>query len=273
MQEQGRSAVPGVNTAVPNGARIYDYMLGGKDNFEADRQAAQAMLASNPQARLTALDNRAFLGRAVRHLVEEAGVRQFLDIGAGLPTQRNVHEVAQAADPGVRVVYVDVDPMVVVHARALLATGDGVKVVQGDLRRPHEILGHPITRELLDLNRPVAVLMAAILHFVPDDEDPAGIVAEYRRALAPGSHLLISHTADESPERVMATARQGFRLAGSPLTPRGRADIGRFFGDFEPVEPGLTDVRSWRAPEAELPELPWVMVGGLARKGDALPAT
>ncbi|NUP41765.1 MAG: methyltransferase domain-containing protein [Streptomyces sp.] len=239
-------------------------MLGGKDNFAADRQAADAMLARNPQAPLTARDNRAFLGRAVRYLVEEAGVRQFLDIGAGLPTQRNVHEVAQSADPGVRVVYVDVDPMVVVHARALLATGGNVKVVEGDLRRPREILGH--AGEFLDLDRPVAVLMAAILHFVPGEDDPAGIVAEYRRALAPGSHLLVSHTADESPEQVMATAQQGFRLAGSPLTPRTRTDIAGFFGDFEPVEPGLTDVRRWRAPDADLPELPWVMVGGLARK-------
>ncbi|WP_240506464.1 SAM-dependent methyltransferase [Thermoactinospora rubra] len=255
-----------MNTGIPNGARIYDYMLGGKDNFEADRQAAEAMLAQNPQASQTARDNRAFLGRAVRYLVEEAGIRQFLDIGTGLPTQQNVHEVAQACAPGVRVVYVDHDPMVVIHARALLATDDDVKVVEADLRRPRDVLDNPITRGLLDFEQPVAVLMAAILHFVSDEEDPGAILAEYRRALAPGSHLLISHTADESPEHVMATAKQGFRLAGSPLTPRKRSDIAAFFGDFELVEPGLTDVRSWRAPQADLPALPWVIVGGVGRK-------
>ncbi|WP_308126031.1 SAM-dependent methyltransferase [Nonomuraea ceibae] len=255
-----------MDTSIPNGARIYDYLLGGKDNFAADRQAAEAMLAQNPQASQTARDNRAFLGRAVRYLVEEAGIRQFVDIGAGLPTQQNVHEVARSGAPGTRVVYVDSDPTVAIHARALLATDDDVAVVEADLRSPGDVLGHPLTRELIDFGQPVAVLMAAILHFVSDEENAAGIVAEYRRALAPGSHLLVSHTADESPEHVMATAKQGFRMAGTALTPRSRARIGDFFGDFELVEPGLTDVRSWRSPLNGLPALPWVIVGGLARK-------
>lgn len=156
--------------------------------------------------------------------------------------------------------------MVVTHARALLATDEHVKVVKGDLRRPREVIDDPLTRELIDFGRPVAVLMAAILHFVSAEEDPAAIVAEYRQELAPGSHLLISHTADESPEHVMTTAKQRFRLAGSPLTPRTRTEIAGFFGDLDLVEPGLTDVRSWRTGEADLRDLPWVMVGGLGRK-------
>src|SRR6266498_3578753 len=261
-----RPAPAGIDTSVPNGARIYDYMLGGKDHFQADEAAAEQMIAANPAAPRTARANRAFLGRAVRFLAEDAGIRQFLDLGTGLPTQQNVHEVAQAAAPDARVVYV---PVVVMHARALLATTDKVTVVQGDLRRPDEILAHPATRKLIDFEQPMAVLLVAILHFVPDEEDPAGIVARLRDAMAPGSYLVVSHTANESPDEVMAAAQQGFRLAGAPLTPRTRAEISRLLEGFDLVDPGLVEVSQWRpdAPEAPTPSgSPWTIVGAVARK-------
>src|SRR6266545_3977815 len=228
-----RPAPAEIDTSVPNGARIYDYMLGGKDHFQADEAAAEQMIAANPAAPRTARANRAFLGRAVRFLAEDAGIRQFLDLGTGLPTQQNVHEVAQAAAPDARVVYVDYDPVVVMHARALLATTDKVTVVQGDLRRPDEIL------------------------------------ARLRDAMAPGSYLVVSHTANESPDEVMAAAQQGFRLAGAPLTPRTRAEISRLLEGFDLVDPGLVEVSQWRpdAPEAPTPSgSPWTIVGAVARK-------
>ncbi|GAA1810416.1 SAM-dependent methyltransferase [Actinomadura chokoriensis] len=258
----------GVNTAVPNGARIYDYLLGGKDNYEADRRAAEQMIAANPAAPLTARANRDFLGRAVRFLAAERGVRQFIDIGAGLPTQQNVHEVAQAAAPGSRVVYADYDPVVVAHADALLATTGDVTVIRGDLKRPREILDDAGTRALLDFDEPIAVLLVAILHFVGPGEDPWGIVAGLRDALPSGSHLVVSHTASESPDGVMAAAQRGFRASGAPLTARTRAEIERFFDGFDLVEPGLVDVRAWRSGDSagDLPELPWTMVGGVGRR-------
>src|SRR6266540_2808919 len=239
-----RPAPAEIDTSVPNGARIYDYMLGGKDHFQADEAAAEQMIAANPAAPRTARANRAFLGRAVRFLAEDAGIRQFLDLGTGLPTQQNVHEVAQAAAPDARVVYVD-------------------------LRRPDEILAHPATRKLIDFEQPMAVLLVAILHFVPDEEDPAGIVARLRDAMAPGSYLVVSHTANESPDEVMAAAQQGFRLAGAPLTPRTRAEISRLLEGFDLVDPGLVEVSQWRpdAPEAPTPSgSPWTIVGAVARK-------
>lgn len=264
-----RPAPAGVDAGVPNGARIYDYMLGGKDNYAADRAAAEAMIAANPGAPRTARANRAFLGRAVRFLAEEVGIRQFLDLGTGLPTQQNVHQVAQAVAPDARVVYVDYDPVVVVHGRALLATADAVDVVDGDLRRPDEILGHPDVGRLISFDQPLAVLLVAILHFISDEEDPAGIVARLRDAMAPGSYLVVSHTASESPDEVMAAAQQGFRSAGAPLTPRTRAEIQRFFAGFELVEPGLVEVAQWRPadPEPARPgKSPWVLLGGVGRK-------
>src|SRR6266540_3695272 len=205
-----RPAPAEIDTSVPNGARIYDYMLGGKDHFQADEAAAEQMIAANPAAPRTARANRAFLGRAVRFLAEDAGIRQFLDLGTGLPTQQNVHEVAQAAAPDARVVYVDYDPVVVMHARALLAD-----------------------------------------------------------AMAPGSYLVVSHTANESPDEVMAAAQQGFRLAGAPLTPRTRAEISRLLEGFDLLDPGLVEVSQWRpdAPEAPTPSgSPWTIVGAVARK-------
>jgi hypothetical protein len=264
-----RPAPVGFDSSVPNGARIYDYMLGGKDNFPADQKAAEAMLKVNPAALRTAKANRGFLGRAVRLLAEEEGIRQFLDFGTGLPTQQNVHQVAQQVAPDARVVYVDYDPVVVTHGQALLANTSTVTVVEADLRRPEEILAHPDVGRLIDFDKPLAILLVAILHFIADAEDPVGIVSQLREAMAPGSYLVVSHTLSESPTEVMAAAQRAFQQAGAPLTPRTRAEVLRFFDGFDLVEPGLVEVQEWRStgPEAVAAGgSPWVLVGGVGRK-------
>ncbi len=181
----------GIDTSRPNPARIYDALLGGKDNFPADRDAAEAILDVAPPARRGAKENRAFLQRAVRYLAREAGIRQFLDIGTGLPTQGNVHQIAQAIAPDARVAYVDHDPVVHVHANALLADNTTTVAVLADLREPEVILGHPEVRRVLDFTRPLAVLLVAVLHFLRDEEDPAGIVARLRDAMAPRNYVVI----------------------------------------------------------------------------------
>jgi S-adenosyl methyltransferase len=239
----------GLDTSTPNPARIYDALLGGKDNFPADREAADAILAAAPQARQGAKENRAFLQRAVRFLAREAGIRQFLDIGTGLPTQGNVHQVAKAVAPDARVAYVDHDPVVHVHANALLADNTTTIAVQADLREPEVILGHFEVRRLLDLARPVAVLLVAVLHFLRDEEDPAGIVARLRDAMAPGSYLVLSHaTADFHPQ-AGAKITDVYQRASAPLVLRSRSQIGRFFDGFDLVEPGLVQPASWRPDE------------------------
>jgi SAM-dependent methyltransferase len=264
-----RPAPTEIDATIPNGARIYDFMLGGKDNFASDQAAAEQMIEANPAAPLTARANRAFLGRAVRYLARDEGIRQFLDLGTGLPTQHNVHQAAQQVTPDARVVYVDYDPVVVMHGRALLANDDTVTVIEGDLRQPEEILTDPGTRRLIDFDEPVAVLLVAILHFIGDDDDPAGIVARLRDAMAPGSYLVVSHTASESPTAVMAAAQQGFRLAGAPLTPRTRDQVRRFFDGYELVDPGVVEVSQWRPPAGEpatTAPSAWTIVGGVGRK-------
>jgi hypothetical protein len=223
--------------------------------------------------RAIALENRRFLRRAVRFCAE-AGIRQFIDVGAGLPTQDNVHQVAQRAAAGSRVVYADNDRVVVSHGLALLADSERTTVIHADLRRPEEILAHPELRTLIDLDQPVAVLLVAILHFIPDADDPAGIVARFRDAMAPGSYLVISH-AEISAAHAAGTepiSEQGRMLdqmyRGSTGPARTRAEIGAFFGDFDLVEPGLTEVWNWR-PDSETAAITsdvLTMVGGAARK-------
>jgi hypothetical protein len=262
-----------INTGVPNPARIYDYLLGGKDNFPADREIAEQMLAIAPVAREVVEDNRKFLRRAVEVLAD-AGARQFIDLGSGLPTQGNVHEIAQAAAPGSRVVYVDNDPMVVAHSRALLA-GDNTVAIEGDLRQPDKVLGHPEVRELIDFGQPVALLLLAILHFVPDDEDPFGIVARYRDALPAGSHLAISHGTRDIPQRpdlspeemadMGAKVEQLYQLTTASLVTRTRAEVERFFDGLELLEPGVVEIQRWR-PDGRSSLLPGGFYGGVARK-------
>ena len=267
MTDGAAGGAMGFAPDVPNGARIYDFMLGGKDNFQPDRLAAQAMLNVNPAAWRTAQANRGFLGRAVRLAAVEGGIDQFLDIGTGLPTQQNVHQVAQDVAPASRVVYVDNDPVVMAHANALLADTEGVGAVQGDARRPLEILDHPTTRSLIDFSRPVGVLLVAILHFVADADDPAGIVRTLREAMAPGSYLILSHTIDESAVEVTGTAQSGFQRAGTPLFPRTRAQVLTFFDGFELLDPGLVEVHTWRSSETDeaAGSSSWILAGGVGR--------
>lgn len=232
----------------PSAARMYDYFLGGSHNFAVDREAAQAMIAAVPESPLVAQANRAFLRRAVRFLVE-AGVRQFLDIGSGLPTQENVHEVAQRAAPGSRVIYVDNDPIVLAHARALLADNPLTTVVQADLREPETILGHPEVKARIDFTQPVGLLLLAILHFIPDEERPAEIVARLRAPLAPGSYLAISHGhRGEVTQDVEDQVRSAYgRTGAGDIIPRGAAEVTAFFAGTELVGPGLVQVADWRA--------------------------
>jgi hypothetical protein len=266
-----------INTSVPNPARIYDYLLGGKDNYPADREVADQVVAIAPVARDVVQDNRAFLRRAVRFLTREAGIRQFIDLGSGLPTQGNVHEIAQAIAPEARVVYVDNDAMVVTHSRALLA-GDNTLAVQADLREPGATLGHPEVRELIDFDQPIALLLVAILHFLPDDQDPLGIVARFREALPAGSYLAISHGTRDVPARpdmsAEAMSEMGARVerlyqqTTASIVTRSRAQVERFFDGFELVDPGLVEIQRWR-PDDERSLLPGGFYGGVGRKPGA----
>jgi S-adenosyl methyltransferase len=235
----------------PNVARMYDYYLGGKDNFAVDREAAEKALEFAPQIRLAAEHNRAFLGRAVRHLAE-AGVRQFLDIGAGLPTQSNVHEVAQGAAPGARVVYVDNDPVVLAHGRAILGGAKNVHIVQADLRRPEEILDNPEVAERLDFGEPLAILLVAIVHFLQDADEPEAIVARFRAALPAGGYLVLSHVCGEAHPQSVPGVTEVYRRSSTPIVARGADRIEGFFGDLELVEPGVVNVAQWRPDSVEV---------------------
>jgi len=238
----------GIDAARPNVARMYDYFLGGKDNYAVDREAGNKVLAVLPEARTASWENREFLQRAVRFLAMR-GVRQFIDIGCGLPTRGHVHEVAQDEAPSSRVVYVDYDPVVLAHARALLQKpgGPNVSVVEGDLREPEKIFADPAVQALIDFDKPVAVLVVAVLHFVSDAEDPHGIVDRIRTWLAPGSYLAMSHgTADSRPELVPPVT-DVYQHVSSSIFARPRAEIARMLDGFELVDPGLAYVRQWRA--------------------------
>jgi SAM-dependent methyltransferase len=261
---------PAFDVTVPNAARIYDFMLGGKDHFQADRDAAAQLLKVLPGCARACRDNREFLQRAVRYLTR-AGVRQFIDIGSGLPTAGNVHEAAQDADPGARVAYVDYDPIVLAHARALLGTSPAVTVIDGDLRKPGEILAHEDLRKLIDFRQPVAVLLLAVLHFVADDEHPREVIQEIIAALAPGSYLAITHvTADHVAAGAAATARGVYTSASAPVIARTRAQVTRFFDGLELTWPGVCDVSAWypdtppARPHGQAP--PAYIYGGVAIK-------
>ena len=245
MAEQ--SWVPeGINVERPNVARVYDALLGGTHNFAADRELAQSLRDIDPQAETFARMNRAFLGRVVRFLATEAGIRQFLDIGSGIPTEGNVHDVAHRIDPAARVLYVDNDPVAVAHAKAMLAGTERAAVVQADLRQPERLLAHEVVRDTLDFDQPVAVLLVSILHFVADDEDPAAILGRLRAALAAGSYLALSHaTTEDRPDAVKAAA-QAYERASAQATPRSYQEILDLLGGLELVEPGLVYLPQWR---------------------------
>jgi SAM-dependent methyltransferase len=247
--QPGRKSL-GLDT--PNVARIWDYQLGGKDNFEIDRAAADALneacrAVGAPDGQVVARENRDFITRAVRHLAGPAGITQFIDIGAGLPTQGNVHHIAQAINPGAKVVYVDYDPMVLAHGRALLADNANTTVITADLRRPNQILTNPGLSALIDLTRPVVVLLVAVLHLLPDDEDPAGVVAQLRDVIAPGSYVAITHvTNDVHAEAAAEVAARFVRLkVSTPLVPRSHDQIAQFFTGFDLIDPGLVFPTRW----------------------------
>jgi SAM-dependent methyltransferase len=239
-------APDGVDIDRPSAARIYDFLLGGSHNFAIDRQAAKQSLALIPDLAIHAQANRAFLYRAVRYLVD-AGVRQFLDIGSGVPTVGNVHEVAQRVDPESRVVYVDIDPVAVAHSRAILDGNDRAAVIQEDLRRPDAVLDHPDVQAMFDFDRPIGLLLVAILHAMPDDAHPYRTVAKLCDRLAPGSHLAISHgTTEGIGDEVAEQFRELSVRIGYPLSLRSRAGVARFFDGLELVEPGVVFVPEWR---------------------------
>jgi hypothetical protein len=257
----------GIDTSIPSIARVYDYVLGGKDNFEVDRALAERIKSVAPEIPSMAVQNREFLRRAVRYLAAQ-GITQFIDIGTGLPTQQNVHEVAQSARPDARVVYVDNDPVVLAHARALLADNPSTIVVDGDVRRPAEILADPGLRELIDLDQPVALLLVGILYFLAEDDKAHAIVAEYREALAPGSYVAISHVISEDrPEAFSTVSRIYGDAIGRPGDPVfTRESIQAYFDGLEMVEPGLVYACDWRNDGADVATHAW-MLGGVARKG------
>jgi hypothetical protein len=256
----------GVNLEVPSAARAYDALLGGMHNFAADREFARKAELVFPGVAASCQANRAFLRRVVLHLVE-AGVRQFLDIGSGIPTVGNVHEIVQAADPSCRVVYVDNESVAVAHSELILEGNDNAGIVMADLRAPESILEADETHRLIDFDQPVALLMFAILHFVPDSDDPAGLVARYRDALPPNSYLGITHaTADSRPEEMSALEKL-YATSSNPAVARTTDWIASLFGDFEMADPGAVYAPEWRPTRNAVanPEH-YIFFGGLARK-------
>ncbi|WP_323746515.1 SAM-dependent methyltransferase [Catenulispora pinisilvae] len=240
-----------VDIEKPSAARMYDYFLGGSHNFESNRELAEKYIEVLPDMPVIAQAQRTVLHRAVRFLAT-AGIDQFLDLGSGIPTAGAVHEVAREINPEARVAYVDSDPVAFAHTTAMLDDLDGVGTVYSDLRDPDSVLTNPVTAETLDLSRPVAVLMIAVLHFVPDQDDPADVVTAYRAATAPGSYLAITHaTSDYRPE-LARRAEAVYTGASHPISYRGREQILAMLAGYELVAPGLTDMIRWRPdPQAD----------------------
>jgi hypothetical protein len=256
----------GSGSRTPNVGRIYDALLGGKDNYADDRQAADQLLAVVPDARAAAWANRRFVSRAVRFLAQDAGIGQFIDIGAGLPAPGNIHQVAQELDPLARVAYVDHDPVAVSHARALLCTAPGVCAVEGDLRDPASIVGHPDVRAVIDLGAPTAIVLGAVLHHVPDEDSPHKLVDVLMAAVASGSYLVLSHATDQDIGADAAgQVRALYTQASAPIVFRSRMEVAGFFEGLELVPPGIGDVAAWHA---DLPTAPGrvIVVGGVGRK-------
>ncbi len=260
-----------IDTSKAHAARMYDYLLGGKDHFAIDRETAEKALQAVPTGRIAARENRAFLGRAVRYLVAEAGIRQFLDIGTGLPSVSNVHEVAQSIAPEARVVYVDNDPIVLAHARALLtSTPPGrTAYVDSDLRTPDRILTHEATVETIDFSKPVALMLMGILHFVPDEANPAEIMATLLGALPAGSYLAASHGSPEFNPDGSAAWTRTYQAGGVPFqlrTAREFTDLA--FNGLEMIDPGMVVVSDWRSePDRVKPDPAQVgIIGAVARK-------
>ena len=263
--------MPEIDTSKPHPARMYDYYIGGKNHFAADRALAEKALSAWPAGRIGLRENRKFLGRVVRFLAAEAGIRQFLDIGSGLPATNNVHEVAQATAPSSRVVYVDSDPMVLAHARALLtSSAEGrTAYVRADLRWPSSILSSPVVREVLDFGKPVALMLVAVLHFLHDEDKPDEVMGTLLDALPPGSYLAASHMSMEHDPVSMTGGQQAYLDAGITMHARDADHFARLaFADLEMVPPGVVLVSEWR-PDSRAPRPTPAEIGcygGVARK-------
>ena len=258
---------PDIDTTVPSVARVYDAILGGKDNFAVDRVVAEAAMRAMSDGGNGARLNRAALGRAVRFMAGR-GVTQFLDLGSGLPTVQNTHEIAQGVNPGARVVYVDNDPSVSAHGQGLLTGDDSTVVVQADVRSPGELLALPAIAGFLDFSQPIGLILNAVIHHLNDDEDPHGIVARYREALAPGSYLQLTHFCDESPE-ARANSEVLTRSLGRGQV-RSRAEIASFFDGLSLVPPGLVFLPWWRPVgpvDSPPPPGSMLMLAGVGKKG------
>jgi hypothetical protein len=260
--------LPKIDTSVAHIARVYDYWLGGKDNFAIDREVGQKALQAHPETVLSVQANRRFLARSVRHLAAEEGVRQFLDVGTGLPSANNTHEVAQAVAPQARVVYVDNDPIVLAHARALLASSaEGeTAYLDADLTNVDEILDG--AGQVLDFSRPVGVMLVAVLHMLRDDEDPQGVVGRLMAAVPPGSFLVISHLASDIQQEAMAEMGRRLNQAMTQqFTMRSRAQVTRFFDGLALLDPGVVLTHQWRPDSEAEAATPGVLWAGAARKG------
>jgi SAM-dependent methyltransferase len=260
---------PEINTNVPQSARVYDYWLGGKDHFPADRALGDAIAEALPTIRIQVRAQRAFLGRAVRYLTRDAGVRQFLDIGTGIPSAGNVHDVAQEVAPDSRVLYVDNDPIVLAHARALMSgTPQGtVAFIQADLREPEAILDDPAVAGTLDLAEPVGLVLIGVMHHLRDDDDPRRIVATLVDALAPGSYLVLSQSTPDFDPDAMGALAAASEQGGIPNVPRSLADTEPFFAGLELVEPGLVPMATWHPDPGEgLDPRSVYAYGGVARR-------
>jgi S-adenosyl methyltransferase len=268
LPDEDDAEIPMINCGQAHSARVYDYWLGGKDNYAADRELAERSLEAAPELRDIARENRRFLQRSVRALTG-LGIRQFLDIGTGIPTQGNTHEVAQSVAPETRVVYVDNDPIVLAHSRALLTgTTEGrLTVTQEDLHRPAAILDSPDVRDVLDFAEPMAIMLVSVLQFIPDSDDPAAIVARLRAEVVPGSYLVISHPTSDFRADAVGRVQTSYNQAKVAATARSKARIARFFGDLELLDPGLVQIPLWRPdgpPASDLDRI-W-MYGGVGVK-------
>ena len=242
------------DSSVPNVARVYDYYLGGKDNYAVDREAARKVLGIAPDVPLAALENRAFLQRAARYLVTEAGISQFIDIGPGLPTQGNLHQIVHQHDPHAHVVYVDNDPVVLTHGRSLLQN-DRTHIIDGDVRQPEHILADQTLRTLINLSKPVALCLTLLLHFIPDSDDPYGVITRLASALPADSYLVLSHvSADEHDTGTVSQITGVYDQATAPLVPRSRDEITRFFDGFTIVPPGVVFLSQWRPSSESYPQ-------------------
>jgi hypothetical protein len=273
-ERRGRGRGPAFDTSKPNVARVYDYFVGGKDNFAADREFAQAAMRISPKAAYAAINNREFLGRVVRFLVGEAGITQLLDIGSGLPTKGNVSEVAHQVNPDVRVVHVDNDPVVFTHSKALLTDDRTTDIITADVRQPAELLADPVVAKLIDFTQPVGLLLISVLHHVQDDDKPAELMDALRAAMPPGSYLAISSLRMPGPDRpdLREVTIEGEKLLIGTLGSgrwRESAEIQAWFGDWEMLPPGLVSLLEWRPPvPREIPrdEVYHSFYGGVARK-------